>query len=89
VYNCGDLQWIGGYVAGGRAGASEGLNGAITAVFGIVVGIVLGVIWVVLSLVVTSGKRLPTAPGLVSADRQRSLPGGLGPESPDWPDAGA
>jgi sodium/hydrogen antiporter len=32
VFNCDDLQRIGGYVAGGRAGASEGLNRAMTAV---------------------------------------------------------
>jgi hypothetical protein len=53
---------IGGYVAGRRAGDSGGLNGAMTAVFGLVVGIVVAVVWVVLSLIVTGGERLPAAP---------------------------
>ncbi len=53
---------IGGYVAGRRAGVSGDLNGAMTAVFGLVVGIVVAIVWVVLSLIVAGGERLPTAP---------------------------
>ncbi len=53
---------VGGYVAGRRAGVSGGLNGAMTAVFGLVVGIVIAIVWVILSLVVTGGERLPAAP---------------------------